>query len=322
MNLTVAICLYNTSRYIEETLQHIIQQTRQDFHLTIINDCSTDNSVDLVNAFFQKHPRQYEIINFDHNQGLAAGRRYVEDHATTKYILFIDADDCPYPLLVEKLYNKISSNKDLIAVGCYQEFIDEKSQKMGGGIFLGETTKESFLEKAAKGKLIFMQPTAIYDREMALAVGGHCIDGFPEGKPRYRDFCEDLDLWTRMSDLYVDHKAIIVIPEILCGYRKHQQAMSTNSEGMILRIRHIKNNVKRRRSGLVDLTFIEFIQQLSNEEKKKIKKEAKSADAFRKAYWQIKRFHLISGMYNLFLSIRYNPSHLIDKIKHNILRKK
>ena len=167
-----------------------------------------------------------------------------------------------------------------------------------------------------------MQPTAIYDREMALAVGGHCIDGFPEGKPRYRDFCEDLDLWTRMSDLYVDHKAIIVIPEILCGYRKHQQAMSTNSEGMILRIRHIKNNVKRRRSGLADLTFIEFIQQLSQEEKKKIKKEAKSADAFRKAYWQIKRFHLISGMYNLFTSIRYNPSHLIDKIKHNILRKK
>lgn len=317
MDLTVAICLYNASRYIEETLQHIILQTCQDFHLMLINDCSTDNSIDVVEAFFADHPRQYEIINFDHNQGLAAGRRYVEDHATTKYILFIDADDCPYPQLVEKLYGKITSDKDLMAVGCYQEFIDENSKKIGGGIYLGETTKESFWEKAAKGKLIFMQPTAIYDKELALSVGGHSIEGFPEGKPRYRDLCEDLDLWTRMSDLYIKHKAIIVIPEVLCGYRKHPNAMSSNSEGMILRMRHIKNNVKRRRNKLADISFIEFTQHLSLSEKNKIMKDAKSAEFLRKAYWQYKKFHLISSIHFLILSIRFNPFYFINKIKHN-----
>ena len=320
MDLTLAICLYNASQYIEETLRHVIQQTCQDFHLIIINDCSTDNSVELIEAFFTHHPRQYEIVNFEKNQGLAMGRRYVEYHATTKYLLFVDADDCPYPQLVEKLYSKISSDEDLIAIGCFQEFIDENSHKMGGGIFMGETSKEKFWEKAAKGKLIFMQPTAIYSREAAISVGGHNIEGFPDGKPRYRDLCEDLDLWTRMSDLYVNHKAILVIPEILCGYRKHKKAMSTYSEGMILRMNHIKNNVRRRRSGKQDLSFIEFTEQLSSKDKERIKREATSADALRKSYYQIKSFHLISGFYNLMKSIKYNPKYFLEKIKHNYLR--
>ncbi len=320
--LTVAICMYNAELYIEETLQCIINQTMQDFHLLIINDKSTDRSEDKVNEFFTKHPRQYEIVNIEINQGLAAGRRYVEEYAKTRYLLFVDADDCPYPTLVEKLYNTISSDEDLIAVGCYQNYIDEKGNKMTGGIFLGETSKEIFLEKAAKGKLIFMQPTAIYDREAALSVGGHCIDGFPEGKPRYRDLCEDLDLWTRMSDLYVNGKAIIVVPEILCGYRKHEKAMSNNSEGMILRMRHIKKNVRRRRAGKADLTFCQFLDQLSEKERKEIRNEAISATSLKQSYYAFKKWRIFTGCYYLMRSTFYNPSYLISKIKHNILRMK
>ena len=278
-NITLAICVYNAAKYIQETLECIFGQTMQDFHLLIINDCTPDDSIEIVHDFFKKHPRQYEVVNFEKNQGLAAGRRYVEEHATTKYILFVDADDCPYPTLVEKLYSKISSDEDLIAVGCHLGYIDEQGKRLSGGIFLGESTKEGFYEKAAKGKLIFMQPTAIYDREAALSVGGHSVDGFPEGKPRYRDLCEDLDLWTRMSDLYTKGKAIVVIPEILGGYRKHENAMSADSTGMILRMKHIKTNVKRRRTGLEDITFCEFMDSLGDKERNRIFKEAQSANS-------------------------------------------
>ena len=265
-DLTLAICMYNAERYIEETLGCIMAQTIQDYNLLIVNDCSTDSSVERVERFFTAHPRQYELVNLPQNRGLCAGRRYVEEHATTRYVLFVDADDCPLPTLVDKLYNKIVSDDDLMAVGCYQSFIDSAGKPLPGGIYLGETTKSGFYEKAAKEKLIFMQPTAIYDREIALSVGGHCITGFPEGKPRYQDLCEDLDLWTRMSDLYKDGKAIVVVPEVLCQYRKHEKALSANSLGMILRMRHIKTNLKRRRSGKSNLTFIEFCEQLSANE--------------------------------------------------------
>ncbi|WP_294604753.1 glycosyltransferase family 2 protein [uncultured Bacteroides sp.] len=321
-DLTLAICMYNAEKYIEETLQCIIAQTMQDFYLLIVNDCSTDNSVQIVEDFFKRNLRQYELVNLPQNGGLCAGRRFVEEYVTTKYLLFVDADDCPYPSLVEKLYNKISSDGNLMAVGCHLEYMDSNGGKMDGGIFLGETTKEGFYEKAAKEKLIFMQPTAIYDRLLALQVGGHNITGFPNGKPRYQDLCEDLDLWTRMSDLYKKGKAIVVIPEVLCKYRKHEQALSANSLGMILRMRHIKANLKQRRRGEKELSFIEFRDRMSKEELKKLEKDAKSADCLRNAYYCLKKGKLIQFIKYLSVSAFCNPGYAVDKVKHNLLRMK
>ncbi len=319
-NLTLAICMYNAERYVEETLESVIAQTMQNFYLLIVDDCCTDNSVEVVERFFLRYPRQYDMVHFEKNKGLSAGRRYVEEHAFTKYILFVDADDCPYPTLVEKLYNKISSDTDLMAVGCYLEYMDSKGGKMKGGIFLGERTKENFYKKARKEKLIFMQPTAIYDRYLALQVGGHNITGFPEGKPRYQDYCEDLDLWTRMSDLYKKGKAIVVIPEVLCRYRKHQAAMSVNSIGMILRMRHIKINLKRRRRGEQELSFVEFLEHIGPQEYRKLEKNAIAADCLRQSYYLFKSGRAVDGLRNLLKSIKNNPLYIINKIKHNLLR--
>lgn len=312
--------MYNAERYVEETLQCIMEQTVQDFHLMIVNDCSTDGSVAAVERFFAENPRQYELVNLPVNGGLCAGRRYVEEHATTRYLLFVDADDCPYPTLVEQLYGKITSDSDLIAVGCHLEYMDSQGKRISGGIFLGETSKEGFIEKAGKGKLIFMQPTAIYDREMALRVGGHNVMGFPPGKPRYQDLCEDLDLWTRMSDLYTEGKAIVVVPRVLCRYRKHEQAMSSNSIGMILRMRHIKTNLKRRRRGEKELSFIKFREQMPSEEFRRLEREAKSADMLRKGYYSLRKGKVLSGIGLLCGSIGANPRYFWSKIKHNLLR--
>jgi glycosyltransferase involved in cell wall biosynthesis len=320
MDITLAICMYNAEKYIEETLQCILVQTMQDFDLWIVDDCSTDSSVGRVKSFFEVHPRQYYLVNLPVNGGLCAGRRYVESHATTKYLLFVDADDCPYPTLVEKLYGKISSDKDLMAVGCYLEYMDSKGRKMNGGIFLGVKGKEEFYKKAEQGKLIFMQPTAIYDRETAWKVGGHCIEGFPEGKPRFQDLCEDLDLWTRMSDLYTEGKAIVVVPEILCRYRKHERGLSANSIGMVLRMRHIKTNVQRRRRGEKNLSFTEFCNQLSEEEFTRLNKDAKAADSLRVAYYSLRRGKVLAGLRGLYDCIKNRPSYLWEKVKHNFLR--
>lgn len=319
--ITLAICMYNAEKYIEETLSCIMAQTMQDFHLLIVNDCSTDGSVECVKRFFKQNPRQYELVSLPENRGLCAGRRFVEEHATTKYLLFVDADDCPLPYFVEKLYKKIISDDKLIAVGCYLQYIDLYGRRIKGGIFLGETTKDSFFQKARNGKLIFMASTSLYDREIALSVGGHNINGFPKGKPRYQDLCEDLDLWTRMSDLYTEGKAIVVIPEVLYYYRKGD-GISLSSLGMLLRMRHIKMNLKRRRKGLDEWSFIDFRAQLSTEEMRRLEKEACAADALRRAYYHLHAGHIMAGVKDLFLSIKSNPHYFVDKVKHNLLRMK
>jgi glycosyltransferase involved in cell wall biosynthesis len=293
-------------------------QTVQDFRLMIVNDCSTDGSVVLVERFFRENPRQYEMVNFDVNQGLCAGRRYVEENATTKYLMFLDADDKFYPTLIEKVYSKIISDEDLMVVGYYMEYINLRGKKIKGGVFLGDKTKDGFYERAQKGKLMFLASTSMYDRELALKVGGHNMDGFPDGKPRYRDYCEDLDLWTRMSDLYVEGKAIVVVPEVLYQYRKGD-GMSVNSFNMVIRMRHIKTNVRRRRRGEGDLTFVEFLEGLSAEELKGLRRDAAAADALRNAVFYLHRGNVVMGAWLALKSVWYRPGYWWEKVKHNLV---
>ena len=321
-DLTLAICVYNAEKYIKETLESVMAQTMQDFHLLIVNDCSTDNSVAIIEQFFAERTRQVEIVSFEENKGIGHARHFAERKATTKYMMFLDADDVLYPNAIETMYGKITADCDLMAVGCYLEYVNENSKKIGGGLFIGETTKEGFYEKARNRKLIFMQPTAIYDRELALSVGGYVIDGYPEGKPRYQDYCEDLDLWTRMSDLYTQGKAIVVVPEVLCKYRKIGHGLSANSFNMILKMRYTKQNLLRRRDGEKEQTFIEFYNSLSTKEVKKLKRDALAADALRNGVFYLKRKNIFKATWEILKSIYNRPGYIFDKLKHNFFKKK
>lgn len=321
MDLTLAICVYNAEKYIVETLKSVMNQTFQGFDLLIVDDCSTDRSVALVERFFQENPRQYELVRFEENKGIGYARHFAERHAKTKYMMFLDADDILYPNAVETMYNKIKSDEDLMAVGCYLEYIDGRGKKLGGGLFLGEKDKEDFYKKAEKGKLIFMQPTAIYDRDVALSVGGYVIDGYPEGKPRYQDYCEDLDLWTRMSDLYVEGKAIVVVPEVLCKYRKGG-GLSSSTFYMSIKMRYTKTNVRRRRRGERSLSFIEFYNSLSKKDLRLLKHDAMAADSLRNAVFYLYRGNVVMFVWLVLKSIWYKPLYIWDKIRYNLIKKK
>ena len=320
MNLTVAICVYNAERYIVETLESLMKQTRQGFELLIVNDCSTDGSVAKIREFFEQRPRQYELVEFEENCGIGYARHFAERYAKTRYMMFVDADDILYPEAIEVMYDKITSDEDLMAVGCYLEYMNSKGKKMRGGIFLGEKTKEGFYEKAEQGKLIFMQPTAIYDREVALRVGGYVVDGYPEGKPRFADYCEDLDLWTRMSDLYVEGKAIVVVPQVLCRYRKGG-GLSSNSFNMIVKMRYTKTNVCRRRRGERDLTFMEYYDSLSVDELQQLKRDAVAADSLRNAVFYLYKWNVVMFVWLMLKSVWNKPSYIWDKIQYNLVRK-
>ncbi len=319
LDLTLAICVYNASSYLSETLRSVMMQTQQVFHLLIVNDGSTDNSLSVIENFFREHSRQHEIISFDENKGIGYARYFAERHANTRYMMFLDADDILYPRAIETMYNKIISDNDLMAVGCYLEYIDTKGDKIGGGLFLGETTKQGFYEKAKACKRIFMQPTAIYDREIALSVGGYNIEGFPDGKPRYQDYCEDLDLWTRMSDLYVKGKAIVVVPEILAQYRKHE-GMSSSTLPMILKMRYVKVNLLRRRVGMQELTFTDFYIAMPDKERVRLQRDADAAENLRNGVFFLRRKHWFKGCCLITKSICSRPLYAWDKIRHNIKR--
>lgn len=315
-NLTLAICVYNAEKYIKETLQSVALQTMQDFHLLIVDDCSTDGSVAAIKEFFEEHPRQYELISFETNGGIAHARNFAISHSTTEYLLFVDSDDIFDKELIEKQYKAITADKELIGVSCWSRFINEKGERIHGGTFLGETTKEGFIEKAKRKKLIFLPIHTMFHRQSAIDAGNIRIKGFASTRPRMQDFCEELDMWTRMSDLHINNKAIITLPEVLYYYRK-SDGLSSNHFNMIIKMRYTKTNLLRRRAGEEELTFIEFYNSLTPKQLKELHKDANAADALRNGAFYLKKGNIFKGAWEILKCIYYRPLYIWDKIKHN-----
>jgi glycosyltransferase involved in cell wall biosynthesis len=313
--------MYNAERYIEGTLKSVMNQTFQGFELLIVDDCSTDGSVALVERFFRENPRQYELVRFEKNGGIANARNFALNHAKTKFLLFLDADDLFDATLIEKEYNRIVSDEDLMAVSCWSRFMNMNGNLLSGGTYLGEKRKEEFIEKASKGKLIFLPIHTMFDRELAIRAGGFCVSGFPDGKPRYSDFCEELDLWTRMSDLYAEGKAMVVVPEELYYYRK-ADGLSSNHFNMIIKMRYTKTNVRRRRRGERNLSFIEFYNSLSKKDLRLLKHDAVAADSLRNAVFYLYRGNVVMFVWLVLKSIWYKPLYICDKIRYNLTKKR
>ena len=315
-DITLAICMYNAEKYIEETLACIKAQTMQDFHLLLVDDCSTDRTVEYVERFFQQKQRQYELVKLAQNQGIAYGRNFALHHAQTKYLIFVDSDDLPLPLLLEKEYQVLSNDENLIAVSSWSQFIDAKSKKMRGGLFIGDTTKAQFLKRAQAAKRVYLPIQTMFDRAAAIRVGGFSLDGYPDGKPRYRDFCEDLDLWTRLSDLYAEGKYIIVLPEVLYLYRK-SEGLSSSHFNMIIKMEYVKVNLRRRRRGVEEMSFIDYYNSLSEIERARLQKDSHAADCLRNGIFYIREKKIIRGLALLFECVWNHPSYIIDKVIAN-----
>ena len=315
-NITLAICMYNAEKYIEDTLSCIMGQTMQNFHLLLVDDCSTDRTVECVKRFFQRNQRQYELVRLTQNQGIAYGRNFALHHAQTKYLIFVDSDDQPLPLLIEKEYNALQSDKNLIAVSSWSQFIDAKNKKMRGGLFIGDTTQAQFLKRAQAAKRVYLPIQTMFDRAAAIRVGGFSLDGYPDGKPRYRDFCEDLELWTRLSDLYAEGKYIIVLPEVLYLYRK-SEGLSSSHFNMIIKMEYVKVNLRRRRRGIKELTFIDYCNSLSEIERARLQKDSHAADCLRNGIFYIREKKIIRGVALLFECVWNHPFYIIDKVIAN-----
>ena len=315
-NITLVICMYNAEKYIEETLACIMTQTMQDFHLLLVDDCSTDRTVEYVERFFHQNQRQYELVKLTQNQGIAYGRHFALHHAQTKYLIFVDSDDLPLPQLLEKEYQVLSNDENLIAVSSWSQFIDAKSKKMRGGLFIGDTTKAQFLKRAQAAKRVYLPIQTMFDRAAAIRVGGFSLDGYPDGKPRYRDFCEDLELWTRLSDLYAEGKYIIVLPEVLYLYRK-SEGLSSSHFNMIIKMEYVKVNLRRRRRGVEEMSFIDYYNSLSEIERARLQKDSHAADCLRNGVFYIREKKIIRGLALLFECVWNHPSYIIDKVIAN-----
>lgn len=110
--VSVVLPNYNYARYLDERIQSLLNQTYQDFELIILDDASTDNSIEVINKYIKDSRVKTQF--YTENSGLPYKRwNDGADLAQGEYLLIAGADDSCHPTLLEKLVEKLDKHPDV-----------------------------------------------------------------------------------------------------------------------------------------------------------------------------------------------------------------
>lgn len=177
--------VYNADKYLPIAIDSIINQTYTDFEFLIIDDCSTDNSSNIIKDYLQKDDR----IKFFPNQvnlGLTKNLNKLILLAKGEYIARMDADDISHKLRFEKQTYFLDNNPEISVVGGSIQEFDEKSTNLGIRRYPRNT--EEVLKCIAKASP-FAHPTVMFRKNV-----------FDNGLTYSERFTtsQDIDLWFKL----------------------------------------------------------------------------------------------------------------------------
>ena len=127
ITLSIIVPIYNTSRYLDQCLNSLLNQSLKNIEIILINDGSTDASHRIIEKDFQKIPN-IKYVQLKENKGLGNARNIGISMAQGEYLTFVDSDDWVdldlYKVVIDKLKN---SDAEIAIYGIINEFTNLKS---------------------------------------------------------------------------------------------------------------------------------------------------------------------------------------------------
>lgn len=152
---SVIISAYNVEKYINQAIDSVLNQKTDNIELLVFDDCSTDNTANIINAY--DDPKIHKYLSFK-NVGPGAGRNRMLSKATGEYIMFLDGDDYFEPNVIETLEKYNNHNQyDLVVFNYNRVYPDGQCVKSNVGkrantIYTGAWNKLYRAEVAKGGR--------------------------------------------------------------------------------------------------------------------------------------------------------------------------
>lgn len=201
---------YNCEKFIDDTVNSVLSQTYKNWEMIIVDDVSTDKSIEIIQKYVEKD-RRIKLIQLEENSGAAVARNRAIEEASGRFIAFLDSDDLWTSNKLEKQLNFMIENKYAFTYTNY-DLIDENNIRYGKTFKAQKkATYASLLKTCTIGCL-----TAIYDTKKIGKIYMPLI--------RRR---QDYGLWLRI--LKVVPKAYC-LQESLAIYRRRQNSISSNKK--------------------------------------------------------------------------------------------
>lgn len=211
--VSIVIPTFNHALFLKDAIDSIRGQTYSYWEAIIVNNFSTDDTIEIVKGFSDDRIR---LINF-HNEGIiGASRNHGIHHAIGEFIAFLDSDDVWYPGKLAACVSELLEGNDMVCHG--ELWVGESTRPRE--VLYGPRSRTTYNQLLYRGNCISTSATVVR-RSILVA-----LHGFSERT----DFvtAEDYDLWLRIANL-TQH--IEFIPQILGEFHRH----GGNASNAILR---------------------------------------------------------------------------------------
>lgn len=230
IKISIIVAAYNIEKYIYKCIDSIKKQTLKDIEIIIVNDGSTDSTLNIIRNLALKDSR-IRIID-KKNEGSIEARKSGLEVANGEYILFVDGDDWLELDALEKLYNNATNNNsDIVIYNSYFVYGDKKVERYVFSKELSEDNiKNLFLENIYPG-LVFKMIKHEYIKKNNIEFASNI------------SFAEDL---ATTSSLFINNPKISYVDDCLYNYYQRNDSISKTINNKVLEIDEAMNFIKRK----------------------------------------------------------------------------
>lgn len=234
--VSVIVVNYNFSAYVIQTLESVRQQTYENIELIVIDDCSADNSPDLIRNWLSSYDKPSKLIVNEKNLGVCATANKAFHLATGKYISATAGDDLFHPQKVEKQVALLeSSGDDFCAVYSNAYLINEYNEQKEVMFIERRNVKgypSGYIYEDLLEDNFIPAMSALVKKSCFLSVGD-----FDESLSY-----EDYDMWLRLARKY----KFLFSDYVSCTYRVKEKSLSTSIDwdvpNMAILAKHAPNH--------------------------------------------------------------------------------
>ena len=143
VRFSVIMPVYNAENFLSETIRNFFFNSSSDFELICINDSSTDNSLEILESYYNQFSN-FKVINLDKNTGVSNARNLGLDYASGEYILFLDSDDF-FEVSFFKNEIKYRYGFELDSTTIYSEWLFEDEKGKEAKLFYRDIDEEDYV---------------------------------------------------------------------------------------------------------------------------------------------------------------------------------
>jgi glycosyltransferase involved in cell wall biosynthesis len=309
--ISVLMSVRNGLPYVEQTVRSILEQTFGDWEFIIVDNASTDGSVEVIDRISKTEPRITLIRNasdLGHSGALNVGLQ----RCRGTWIARIDADDIALPHRLERQLEFLGNDPDVKVCSCLAYYINAEGKRVGKS-FHDLTTREAYARYMRQNLAIgILHPGAMIDRTVLNEAGGYRQEFGP---------ANDIDLWARLCE---SGALILVQDEFLMEYRVHMGSETAQDfEHSRLKYQWARDCMRARRGGLTEPlweTYLDGRQHASWWKRLNRWRKTNARRLYRQSAQNLISRRSIRALIEMAMATLLQPTYTVPRLKGQLLK--